>query len=134
MAKYGINPNVIDTYVSDFHGKTVTIFQDIAADQQTNAPVCIDCHGVHDMLAPTDSHSSVMKANLLATCQKCHPDANTNFPNAWLSHYSPGPNQFRPVFYIKIIFWIIIPVLIGIALLFAGSDYFRQILRLKRGI
>jgi cytochrome c553 len=47
MAKYGINTDVFDTYVADFHGTTVEIFQDLAPGQETNKPVCIDCHGVH---------------------------------------------------------------------------------------
>jgi hypothetical protein len=132
MSKYGINPNVMDSYVSDFHGETVTIFQAMAPGQQTNKPVCIDCHGVHDMLKPSDSHSSVMKANLLTTCQKCHPNASPNFPSSWLSHYSPGPNHFAPVFYIKLLYWLAIPLLIGAALVYIFSDYLHALARLNR--
>ncbi|MCK4720961.1 cytochrome c3 family protein [bacterium] len=134
MARYGINPNVFDTYVADFHGKTVSLFQDLAPDQETNKPVCIDCHGVHDMLSPEDSNSQVMKANLLETCRKCHPEATTNFPDSWLGHYNPGPGQLRPVFYVKMIYWILIPILIGGSLVLAISDYVRQLINFKRGL
>ena len=133
MGRYGINPNVFDTYVSDFHGKTVALFQNVAPDQVTNKPVCIDCHGVHDMLPPSDEHSHVMKANLLETCRKCHPEATTNFPDSWMGHYSPGPDQSRPVFYIKLIYWILIPILIGGFLLLTLSDFTRQLRDLRRG-
>ena len=27
MAKYGLNTNVLNTYVADFHGTTVTLFE-----------------------------------------------------------------------------------------------------------
>ncbi len=131
MESYGINPNVMDSYVSDFHGKTVIIFETVASDQETNKPVCIDCHGVHDMLSPEDSHSSVLKENLLVTCQKCHPDASANFPDSWLSHYNPGPDQIRPVFYVKVIYWILIPLLVGAMALYVVSDFVRQWLKLK---
>lgn len=133
MARYGINPNVFDTYVADFHGKTIVLFQDLAPDQDTNKPVCIDCHGVHDMLSHNDSNSHVMKANLLETCKKCHPEATTNFPDSWLGHYNPGPDQLRPVFYVKVIYWILIPILIGGSLVLAISDYVRQLIDFKRG-
>ncbi len=49
MGKYGLNADVYDTYVADFHGTTVTLFEKLAPGQETNKPVCIDCHGVHDM-------------------------------------------------------------------------------------
>ncbi len=75
MGRYGLSADVFDTYVSDFHGTTVELFQKTAPDQQTNKPVCIDCHGVHDMKSVDDPESTVIKANLLKTCQKCHPDA-----------------------------------------------------------
>jgi hypothetical protein len=132
MERYGVNPNVMDSYVSDFHGKTVIIFENVASDQETNKPVCIDCHGVHDILPPEDTHSSVMKENLLVTCRKCHPNASANFPDSWLSHYNPGPDQIRPVFYVKVIYWILIPLITGAGLLYVISDFVRQWIRIRR--
>ena len=96
MVKYGISTDVFDTYITDFHGTTVILFEKIAPDQDTNKPVCIDCHGVHDMKQVNDPESRVMKNNLLTTCQKCHPDATTNFPTSWLGHYEPSPEEFAP--------------------------------------
>ena len=49
MAKYGISTEVFETYVADFHGKTVMLFEQTAPGQATNKAVCIDCHGVHDI-------------------------------------------------------------------------------------
>ena len=40
---------VLNTYVADFHGTTVVLFDKTFPDQPTNKPVCTDCHGFHDV-------------------------------------------------------------------------------------
>ena len=132
MAKYGISTDVFDTYVADFHGTTVVIFEAIAPDQVTNKPVCIDCHGVHDILPPANPDSTVMKTNLLGTCQKCHPDAATNFPTAWLSHYRPSPQHSPLVYYVRLFYQILIPALIGGMLIFVLIDGGRRLVKRRK--
>ena len=129
MAKYGISTHVFDTYISDFHGTTVELFEKIAPDQETNKPVCIDCHGVHDMRKVDDPESHVIKENLLATCQKCHPDATTNFPTAWLGHYEPSAENAPLIFFVNLFYKIIIPVTIGGMLVFIASDVGHKIFK-----
>jgi nitrate/TMAO reductase-like tetraheme cytochrome c subunit len=126
MEPYGISTDVFDTYVSDFHGTTVLLFQALAPDQETNKPVCIDCHGVHDMKQVDDPESAVMKENLLSTCQKCHPDATANFPTSWISHYRPDPQHVATVYYVQLFYEVFIPVLIVGMLLFVASDAYRR--------
>jgi predicted CXXCH cytochrome family protein len=133
MAKYGISTDVFNTYVSDFHGTTVVLFEAIAPDQQTNKPVCIDCHGVHDILPPDNPNSTVMKANLLTTCQKCHPDATINFPTAWMSHYRPSPQHFALVYYVQLFYRFLIPTVIGGMFLFVVSDGARRLSSKRKG-
>jgi predicted CXXCH cytochrome family protein len=113
MTKYEISTNVFETYVADFHGTTVILFEEISPDQETNKPVCVDCHGVHDIRATDDPQSRVIKENLLSTCQRCHPDASANFPSAWLSHYEPSPEKAPIVFFSDLFYRILIPMLIG---------------------
>lgn len=132
MSRYGISTKVFDTYISDFHGTTVVLFEKIAPDQETNKPVCIDCHGVHDMRKNSDPESHVIKENLLVTCQKCHPDASANFPTSWLGHYVPSAKDAPLVFFVDLFYKIIIPVTIGGMLVFIGSDVFQKITS-KRG-
>ena len=122
MGKYGISTHVFDTYLSDFHGTTVVLFEKTAPDQETNKPVCIDCHGVHDMKMVNDPESKVIKENLLSTCQKCHPDATANFPTAWLSHYEPSAENAPLIFFVNLFYKIIIPGTIGGMLVFIASD------------
>ncbi len=132
MARYDVSTEVFDTYVSDFHGTTVVLFEKIAPDQETNKPVCIDCHGVHDMRKVNDPESHVIKENLLVTCQKCHPDATANFPTSWLSHYEPSSEDHPLVFFVDLFYKIIIPVTLGGMFVFIGADVFGKISK-KRG-
>lgn len=125
MGKYGISTDVFDTYISDFHGTTV-LFESEIPGQETNKPVCIDCHGVHDMRKVNDPESTVIKENLLTTCQKCHPDANANFPSSWLGHYIPDRNVYPAVFYIETFYKIVIPVMVIGMLIFVISDFIRR--------
>lgn len=129
MNKYGINTDVFDTYLADFHGTTVTLFQDLAPGQEPNKPVCIDCHGVHDIRRPDDPNSSVIKTNLLNTCRRCHPDADTNFPAAWLGHYRPSPEKHPLVYYVNLFYQFFIPTVLGGMALFVVSDVSRRFLR-----
>jgi hypothetical protein len=104
MAKYGLSTDILETYVADFHGTTVLLFEKIAPDQETNKPVCIDCHGVHDIRRTDDPESTVIKENLLGTCRRCHPDATANFPAAWLGHYPPDPVHNSLVYYVNLFY------------------------------
>ncbi len=132
MAKYGLSTHVMDTYVGDFHGKTVLIFEKLYPDQQTNKPVCVDCHGVHDILPPTDANSPVMQANLLRTCQRCHPNARSlNFPKAWLGHYPPDRKRAPLATFVHWFYAIVIPLTIGGMAFFVMADAFRRLRRRK---
>ena len=113
MSKYGISTRVFETYVSDFHGSTVVLFERLAPDQETNKPVCIDCHGVHAIRPPDDPASTVFQTNLLRTCQRCHPTATEDFPSSWLSHYSPEPGKATVVYIVQIFYRTLVPVVIG---------------------
>lgn len=127
MNQYGISTHVFETYVSDFHGTTVILFEKITPDQETNKPVCVDCHGVHNMKKVDDPESKVIKENLLATCQKCHPDATNNFPSSWLNHYQPTSDKYPLVFYVNLFYRILIPVTVGGMIIFVASDIRKKI-------
>ncbi|HEX7976611.1 MAG TPA: cytochrome c3 family protein, partial [Anaerolineales bacterium] len=114
MDKYGISTQVLNTYVADFHGTTVTLFQKESADQQTNKPVCFDCHGVHDIKRVDDPQNGLqVKENLLARCKVCHPGASPNFPTAWLSHYIPSPQRYPLVYTVNTFYKFFIPGVLG---------------------
>jgi nitrate/TMAO reductase-like tetraheme cytochrome c subunit len=114
MQKYGISTDVFDTYVADFHGTTVEIFEKESPNAEVNKAVCYDCHGIHDIGRTDDPHVGLqMQENLLKTCQTCHPDASTNFTAAWMSHYIPSPEKYPVVYYVNIFYLILIPITLG---------------------
>lgn len=129
MREYGISTDVFETYVSDFHGTTVTLYQQVTEGQEINAPVCIDCHGVHDIVEIDSPDSPVLKENLVQTCQQCHPDASANFPDAWLSHYRPSPTHWPLVYFVDLFYKVFIPTVIGGMLLFVATDIGRRFTR-----
>jgi predicted CXXCH cytochrome family protein len=128
MAKYDISTDVFETYVADFHGTTVTLFEIQDPTAETNKAVCYDCHGVHDIRPPDDPNSGI-KENLLTTCQKCHPNASTNFPDSWLSHYRPSLQHHPAVFLVQTFYQIIIPGTAGLLLFLVGTDIYRRMRR-----
>ena len=132
MTRYGLSTEILETYVADFHGTTVLLFEKLAPDQETNKPVCIDCHGVHDIQRVDDPDSTVIQENLLVTCRRCHPDATANFPSAWLGHYPPDPQHAPLVYYVNVFYRVFIPVVIGGMIVFVGSDIIRRILNRRR--
>lgn len=129
MKKYGLSTQVLNTYVADFHGTTVVLFDKTFPDQPTNKPVCTDCHGVHDIVKVDDPAKGLaVKENLLARCQKCHPDASANFPDAWLSHYIPTPEKYPIVYYVNLFYKFLIPgVLVPMAVLVV-MDFTRKMI------
>lgn len=129
MAKYDISTDVFDTYVADFHGATITLFEKQSPDAASNKAVCYDCHGVHAIL-PMDNPEAISnsKENLLATCQKCHPDATANFPDSWTSHYRPDFQHQPLVATVNLFYLIVIPATIGGMLLFVTTDAGRRII------
>ena len=135
MDKYGIPTQVLNTYVADFHGTTVTLFEKTSPDQITNKPVCFDCHGVHNIkLVDDPQYGLAMKENLLAACRKCHPDASTNFPDAWMSHYIPSPTKYPIVYYVNLFYKIFIPTVIGGMLIYVFSDVARRLIERCKGV
>ncbi len=127
MRKYGISTEVFTTYVADFHGTTVEMFEKQSPDQPTNKAVCTDCHGVHDIQQVTAENASVVKENLLATCRKCHPDATAGFPDSWVGHFSPSRDRNPLVYYVNLFYRFFIPAVIGGMLLFVLVDAGRRI-------
>ncbi len=134
MNKYSIPTQVLNTYVADFHGTTVTLFEKTTPDQATNKPVCFDCHGVHDIKRVDDPvYGLQMKQNLLLACQRCHLDANTNFPDAWMSHYIPSPTHYPIVYYVNLFYKFFIPAVIGSMVIFVISDIVRRLIERRKG-
>jgi hypothetical protein len=128
MRQYGISTNVLSTYVSDFHGTTVKMFEENYPDQPTNKPVCTDCHGHHEIVRVDDPNAGIaIKSNLLGKCQQCHPDATTEtFTESWMSHYEPSPQVFPLVYFVNLFYKFFIPAVLGGMAVYVSSDAYRR--------
>jgi cytochrome b subunit of formate dehydrogenase len=53
---------------------------------------CYDCHGAHDIQLVTDPRSHLSRANIVKTCQACHPGSNRRFAGylTHATHHDPG--------------------------------------------
>ncbi len=81
----------LKTYRDTFHGQVTALgFTPVAR--------CSDCHGSHQVLPGSDPASSIAPANLVATCQKCHPRANVNFTR-FSPHADPDNKERNPGLY-----------------------------------
>ncbi len=111
MKKYGLSTAVVDTYLQDFHGVTLKFYQQKGKNSKPIA-VCIDCHGIHDITKINVPNASIVKANLVKRCQKCHPNASANFPDSWVSHYKPNLKKAPLVYLINLTYKFFIPFMI----------------------
>ena len=70
MRKY--NPSLrtdqLSQYKTSIHGKRLAL-------GDTKVAVCTDCHGLHDLRAPSDTRSKVHPLNVAQTCSRCHSDS-----------------------------------------------------------
>jgi hypothetical protein len=75
----------------------------------------------------------VIRANLLATCQQCHPNATSDFPDSWVGHFPPTLESHPLLFIVNLFYSVLIPVtLAGFAVLVA-TDLFRRLRERLRG-
>jgi cytochrome b subunit of formate dehydrogenase len=71
-ARYGLPPEVIESYEDSYHGWAVKRGGKAVA-------VCVDCHNSHAIGSLLDPTSSIHPDNVVATCKRCHPNANPKF-------------------------------------------------------
>ncbi len=128
MKQFGISTNVLNTYVADFHGTTVQMFEKNYPGS-TNEQTCLYRLSWGSRYYETGNPQAgiAFKKNLLVKCQQCHPNATTNtFTDAWLSHYEPSPQVFPLVYFVNLFYKIFIPAVLGGMLVFVLSDVYRR--------
>jgi len=72
----------------------------------------VDCHGIHDITKAAGPTTNLVKGRLMKRCQKCHPNASEEFPDAWLSHYEPSLKNAPLVFLINLMYKAFIPFML----------------------
>jgi cytochrome b subunit of formate dehydrogenase len=70
--EFGVAARRASTYLESYHGLASSLGSAVVAN-------CASCHGVHNILPSSDPHSTVNRANLVATCGQCHPGVTEKF-------------------------------------------------------
>lgn len=123
---FGLPPDRITSFDASFHGLALN------AGAQTVAN-CASCHGIHNILRASDPRSTTYAKNLPATCGKCHPGAGERFAIGPI-HQSEGTTEPRSVSWVRRIYLVMIPVVIGWMVLHNLGDWLRKLIRTQAGV
>ena len=80
-------------YRDTYHGKAMALGKPHVAAE---VAACYDCHGHHDVLPTGNPASRLSKANIVSTCQQCHPGATQGFTD-YKPHANPLDARNYPV-------------------------------------
>ncbi len=126
--KYGLSNDRFQSFSDSYHGLALRAGSLEVAN-------CASCHGAHGIKSDKDSTSTVTKANLVKTCGKCHPGANSRFATGAV-HLLPG-NTSEPILDLiaNLYFWLIV-ILVGAMFIHNAMDFFKKLRRtaqIRRG-
>ncbi|MGA2749015.1 MAG: cytochrome c3 family protein [Verrucomicrobiota bacterium] len=101
-------------YRETYHGKAMALGRPNVASE---VAACYDCHGYHDVQPPSNPASHLSAANIVGTCQKCHPGATRSF-TAYVPHANPLDGKHYPQLHWT--FVAMTSLLIGVFAFFGG--------------
>lgn len=107
--EFGVPGERVATYFDSYHGLASEGGSLVVAN-------CSSCHGVHNILPSTDPGSTVNRANLEATCGKCHQGATRQFtltPVHMADGLYPKDIGSIAVKWVRIVYIVLILLVIG---------------------
>ncbi len=135
MKKYNLPADVYSLYQISWHGVDVSVYEARWPTIQHQSAVCTDCHGVHNIRSTKDPQSSVNPANLLATCQKCHPDAGPNWTGAWTGHVQISLEATPFVYYTQLFYSSFTPFVLWLSVIYVALQISRAMVdRVRRAL
>lgn len=135
MSKYGLSADVYSLYQTSWHGVDVAIYKANWPTIWHDSAVCSDCHGIHNIRQTSDPESRVSSQNLLATCQKCHPTAGSNWTGAWTGHNRISFERTPNLFYVQAFYTSFTPFVLWGCLIYVLLQIFRATVeRVKRSL
>ncbi len=96
--------DLAETYLDTYHGQSYQLGYEKSAK-------CSDCHGAHNILNMDNPNSTVGINNIVATCKKCHADANQKF-TGYLTHATQYKRKKFPLLYYT--YWAMTILLISV--------------------
>ena len=112
MEKYGLPADVYSLYNLSWHGVDVNVYKANWPTIWHESAVCTDCHGVHNIRTTDDPASMVNPANLLSTCQNCHPGVGPNWTGAWTGHNQISLERTPFVYYTDVFYSLFAPIVL----------------------
>ena len=132
ISEYGLAADVYETYQADYHGTTIEYYRAKNPETWRYEAVCSDCHDSHAIYRADDPRSLAAPANLLATCQRCHPEASPDFAAASTGHYRTNREASLLVYCIKLFYTVLTPLVIGLMLAYIGLDISHRLRKKSR--
>jgi hypothetical protein len=83
--------NVVQMFQDSIHGRA------LAKGGLVVAPNCSDCHGAHEIQRRTNPESHVFRANVPATCGRCHEGVKARYLDGIHGAQMAKGNTFAPV-------------------------------------
>jgi len=107
-ARYGLPPEIIESYEDSYHGWAVQ-------RGGKKVAVCVDCHNTHAIGSLLDPGSSIHNNHVVETCARCHPNANAKFAASYTHVLARGKRMIHD--WVRIVYiWLITLVLGGMVL------------------
>jgi len=119
MERFNVPGARVPSFEDSYHGLAAKAGSKSVAN-------CASCHGVHNILPSTDPRSTVAKANLAATCGKCHPDAGRRFTIGPVHVVPPTSAGGRVLEFVRWFYLLAIPTILGGMLLHNALDWWRK--------
>jgi len=119
--KFGMPGDRLVSFDASYHGLA-------AREGVQTVANCASCHGVHNILASSDPHSTIHPKNLPKTCGQCHAGAGERFAIGQV-HVTPGTSEPPVLAVVRRFYLLLIPVTIGLMLLHNGGDWIRKLVR-----
>lgn len=123
-ARYNLPQDKLPSFADSYHGLA-------ARGGALTVANCASCHGIHNILASSDSRSTIHPANLGQTCGRCHPGVDQRFNIGPVHVRSATVTEHPLVRWIRIAYLVLIPLTIGFMLLHNGLDFLAKVRRGK---
>src|SRR5271157_5042978 len=121
--RYDLPLDRLPSYAVSYHGLALK-------EGKVTAANCASCHGVHDILPPSDPRSTINAANLRKTCGQCHKGVTEAKFTIGPVHVQTEAGPNHPVVeWIRWTYWVLIPVTLGFMLLHNLLDFLSKLIR-----
>jgi formate dehydrogenase gamma subunit len=123
--RYNLPMDRVPSYADSYHGLATREGSQTVAN-------CASCHGVHNILPPSDPGSAVNAANLSKTCGGCHAGAGEHFSIGPV-HVQTATGPTHPaVRAIRWFYWLVIPLTLGFMVVHNLVDFTSKLIRRVR--